>query len=365
MGAPGARPMSAPTADAVSMAPRPGQIAIAWVVVAAASTPATLMISPGAGVTLAGAFEVFAQMLAHYAPWALATPLFVALGRAWPVGVGRTLLTLLVLVGGALVMTPLLTVLGVLLGRIVVGLLRGALAADAFASIWSAVAITTFFALPTYAALVGVGQTVAFLERYRQRERLLAQAQVEALRAQIAPHFLFNALNAIAALGYRDPVQADQALVRLSGLLRETLARPERVTVRDEVSMTADYIELHRVLLEDRLTFDLAVEPSAWDAAVPAMIIQPLIENAVVHGVGRLSEGGVIALSVRVGDGGLTLEVVNDAPAEPGPAGKGLGLENVRRRLAVAYGDAARLDFERAAGSARAAVVLPLDRAAP
>ena len=363
-----ARPMTSPAgpaADApVSMAPRARHIVIAWLLAAAVSTPASFMISAPAAFSVGGLLLVFAQMLAHFAPWALSTPLFVRLSRAWPIGVGRVVLTLLVFGAGALVLTPLLSGVGVLAGRVVVGLARGGLGPEAFAAVGPAVAITTFFALPTYAALVGVGQTVAFLERYRQRERLLSQAQVQALRAQIAPHFLFNALNAIAALGYRDPGRADQALVRLSELLRETLARPEHVSVREEVSMVADYVELHRILLEERLVFDLEVQASAWDARVPAMILQPLIENAVVHGVSRLPEGGAITLAVSEDGGVLTLAVVNDAPAEPGPPGKGLGLENVRGRLAVTYGDRAALAFERSAGSARAVVTLPLESAA-
>jgi two-component system sensor histidine kinase AlgZ len=332
-----------------------------WLVAALAWTPAVLLNAARADSAIATMLVTFVQTFVHFAPWALATPLFLALSRRFPVGIGRMVPAVSVFVLLGLVFIPLFSAISMLATRLLGVLAGDVAAASLFDNYGAAVLITGLFAVPTYAAVVGIGQTVAYLERDRARERLLFRARDAALRAQIAPHFLFNALNAISALGYRDPAQADAALVRLSALLRSTLERPAWIALRDEVALVADYVELHRLLLGDRLDFALSVAPEAWDARVPSMLLQPLVENAVVHGLSRLPEGGTIALNAAATDGGLQLEIVNDAPTDAGPPGTGTGLDNLRRRLAAAYGDRASLDFERTARGARVLVRLPFE----
>lgn len=332
-----------------------------WLLAAAAWTPAALLsgqVTDRSPLAIAGAF---ALMVAHFAPWALATPLFLALGQRFPIGLGRTARNILLFALLGLVLIPLFTVISVTLSRITMIAFFDFAAGRAFANFGAAILITSLFAVPTYAAVVGIGQIVAYLERYRARERLLSRARAETLRAQIAPHFLFNALNAVSALGYRDPALADRALVRLAGLLRQTLERPDWTTVRDEVALIADYVELHRLLLGDRLEFSLDIAPGAWEARLPSMLLQPLVENALVHGVSRLAEGGAIRLvATRAGDR-LDIEIANDAPAASATPGTGLGLANVRRRLATTYGERAGLDFVRTERDARAVVTLPFE----
>jgi two-component system sensor histidine kinase AlgZ len=332
-----------------------------WLIAALAWTPAVQLSSAQAGLSPGAALLAFLQTFVHFAPWALATPLFLGFSRRFPVGIGRRVPAVLVFVALGLAVIPAFTAIGVLLTRSLAvaggNIPTGAL----FDGYGAAVLITGLFAVPTYAAAVGIGQTVAYLERDRARERLLSHARDAALRAQIAPHFLFNALNAISALGYRDPALADAALVRLSALLRSTLERPAWISLRDEVALVADYVELHRLLLGDRLDFGLAIAPGAWDARVPSMLLQPLIENALVHGLSRLPEGGTIRLEAGLSGDRLRIEVVNGAPAETGTSGTGTGLENVRRRLAAAYGDRAELVFARTDSGARVVLHLPFE----
>lgn len=338
-------------------------IAVAWLGVAAAWTPAALLASPDSQWSLSSLLAAFVQMLIHFAPWALAVPLFHRLSRRWPIGLGQSGRNMASFAMIGLVAIPVFTAAGVVAARLLFGTLRGIAPEAALTGVGQATLITGLFALPTFAALVAIGQTMAYFERYRERERLLADSRASALRAQLAPHFLFNALNAIAALGHYDPRRAEHALVSLSGLLRDTLDRPDRTRLRDEVAFIADYVELHRLLLGDRLTFELDIGTDAWDAELPALLLQPLIENALVHGISRLPAGGMLTVRARTDGGRLEIVVANDAPAEA-HAGKrsGLGLANVRQRLAAIHGPAAELSFERGPAAARAALRLPIGR---
>lgn len=332
-----------------------------WLVAALAWTPAILLSSPGPDASPGTLLLAFVQTFVHFAPWALATPLFLGLSRRFPVGLGRMVPAVATFAALGLVVIPLFTAISIFLIRVLAVAAESVPAGSLFGSYGSAVLITGLFAVPTYAAVVGIGQTVAYLERDRTRERLLSRARDAALRAQIAPHFLFNALNAISALGYRDPALADAALVRLSGLLRSTLERPAWISLRDEIALVADYVELHRLLLGDRLDFALAVAPRAWDARVPSMLLQPLIENALVHGLSRLPDGGTIRLDAGVTDDVLCIDIANDAPAVAGAGGAGTGLANLRGRLTAAYGNRAGLAFARADAEARATLTVPFE----
>jgi two-component system sensor histidine kinase AlgZ len=228
------------------------------------------------------------------------------------------------------------------------------------------VLITAFYSVPTYVAAVAVGQALAYFERYRLRERLLARAELRALKAQLNPHFLFNALNAISALGYRDPARADEAITKLAAMLRVSLKeRGELIALKDEVAFVQDYLGLYALLLPGHVLLMIEVEPAAWEAAVPSMLLQPLVENALLHGLAALKEGRLKITAKR--DGAcLKLELRNDAPKEVAPSdGSGIGLSNTRERLRVLFGDEARLTFARGAVDAVVAVVLPFAEAAP
>jgi len=189
--------------------------------------------------------------------------------------------------------------------------------------------------------------------RSAQLEGQLAQAQLQALRMQLQPHFLFNTLNAISALALANPLQARQMIARLSDLLRLTLEEHHAVEVplSREIEYLRCYLEIQQVRFQDRLSTQLDVDADTLHAAVPSMILQPLVENALRHGLLAKPEAGRLhvvsrrdgdALHLRIDDDGLGLPA--DGPAE------GLGLGNTRARLRVLFGAAASLVLERKAG---------------
>lgn len=187
------------------------------------------------------------------------------------------------------------------------------------------------------------------LEAARVRGQL-AESRLEALTAQLQPHFLFNTLQGISTLITRDPPAADAMLSDLSDLLREVLRRGERreVTVDDELRVLEAYLSISRRRFGERLTITVSRDEGVGRALVPFFVLQPLVENALHHGVG--SHAGPAAVSVgarREGDR-LVLIVADDGPAtNAADSGRGIGLSNTRERLSSLYGDAQRLDTKR------------------
>ena len=228
-----------------------------------------------------------------------------------------------------------------------------------------------------YGALVGILEWRAADARARVQEREaaelsaeLAQAQLSALRMQLHPHFLFNALNTIAVLvGEEQRETAMQLLARLGGVLRAVVrGDPTReVTVRDEVALIGEYLDIEQVRFADRLRVEWDLEAAALDALVPVFVLQPLVENALRHGVGRAPLGGVLRIGARVEPDALVLWVYDDGPTGAAPnqgageeAGQGIGVSNTRARLARLYGDGASVALEPSAtGGMTARVRIP------
>ena len=208
--------------------------------------------------------------------------------------------------------------------------------------------------------------TVEEQERHAAELAVMAQeAQVRALRYQINPHFLFNTLNAIAALVRDAPDRAEEMVVRLSDFFRRSLAvNPmEDVTLAQEVDLQRLYLEIERTRFPDRLRFDVALEAGSADAKVPALLLQPLVENAVKHGAARSEEPTCIRISARADGALLEILVENDAKASGRPAGgEKVGLVNVQDRLRSRYGEEASLESVEVAGGFRNRLRLPLRR---
>jgi signal transduction histidine kinase len=208
-----------------------------------------------------------------------------------------------------------------------------------------------------------------------QLQAQLAQARLDALRRQLDPHFLFNTLNAVSALVERDPRGVRRMIGQLSDLLRHSTDRasaPE-IPLRDELALLERYADIMRVRFEDQLVIHTNVEPSALEALVPNMVLQPLVENAIKHGVEHRDEGGRVDVeAVREGDV-LVLRVTDDgpgmapwsptgagAPSDAGRAERGVGLRNTAARLAQLYGDAHRFTVRpRLEGGTVAEIRLP------
>lgn len=320
--------------------------------------------------------------LAEYGVWALLTPLVFWLARrlrmergAW----GRLALHLLLGVVVALAVEYVSR--GVLRAHFVPDLsgdrppwtLRGALL-----QLWF------LDELVVYVAVLAAGFARDALIRLRRREaeaaRLLAdrahlegqlvEARLSALQMQLNPHFLFNTLNAVSALVERDPAGVRTMIARLSSLLRRVLEADGAtlVPLREEVAFLRDYLDVQRVRFQGQLEVEEDWAPETLDALVPPLLLQPLVENAVGHGVSRIEEGiGVVRLGARRDGGRLVLTVADNGPGLDGPAAGrpgGVGLPNTRARLDALYGGRGALTLTPAPdGGAIAEVALPFQTA--
>ena len=207
-------------------------------------------------------------------------------------------------------------------------------------------------------------------ERSLRAEAAAHQAQLEALRYQINPHFLFNSLNAVSTLvTERRNDEAARMLARVSDFLRLTLTAPvgDEVALADEIDYVRQYLEIERVRFGERLRTEFDVATDAWEAAVPAFVLQPLIENAVRHAVAPREAGGSITVEARRVAETLRVSIVDDGPGvrdEPRGNGAGrIGLANTRERLRELYGDRGRLELVNAPGGGTSATIeLPFRR---
>lgn len=209
----------------------------------------------------------------------------------------------------------------------------------------------------TYLAIVGAMYALRYYRQSREHELATAQveasltaARLEALRAKLNPHFLFNALNAISVLALkRRHTAVVDTISRLSELLRVTLddTRPQQIPLREELQFIDGYLEILRLRFGDRMVIERRVEAESLDALVPCMILQPVVENAVVHGVAARCDEGHIAIEARRVNDMLHLQIADNGPGFRAGAirGLGIGLGNTRARLAQAYGTACSLEL--------------------
>ncbi len=230
-----------------------------------------------------------------------------------------------------------------------------------------------FVSLLVYLTLAGVTYALGNAERVRREaeraaraEALRAQAELAALRAQLNPHFLLNTLHSVLGLVARDPSAAEAALERLGDLLHYALrvhrAGLDQVELREEWDFVRSYLDLEKLRLGERLQVSLAADPDAFASVVPPFCLQPLVENAVRHGVAPRADGGRVTVEARRVGSEIRLEVRDDGPGRPGGGGDegGLGLRLVQERLAVLYRGKAGFGTESPAdGGFRVVLSLP------
>lgn len=200
------------------------------------------------------------------------------------------------------------------------------------------------------------------LQASRQSEILTRDAELRALKAQINPHFLFNSLNSIAALAVTDGKRAREMCIRLSDFLRNTLGLGEKESIswKDELELVRAYLDVEKVRFGTRLHVEMDVDPGCSECRVPPLVLQPLIENAVKHGIATLVDGGTIRVEGHVQDGLLHVTVENHFDPNSPPARQhGLGLRNVRNRLNTRFGTAATLAAGAEQNIFRAEMVVP------
>jgi two-component system LytT family sensor kinase len=209
----------------------------------------------------------------------------------------------------------------------------------------------------TPAMVVGIPLKIWHAQRLEQQleeqAKSLMEARMEALQRQIHPHFLFNTLNSIASLVRFQPDTAREMIVKLGNILRVLLQESEAfVHLRDELDFTDDYLDIEVVRFGEKLRVEKDIDPATLDLLLPSMVLQPVIENSIKHGLEPRISGGTITLRSRLRDGVLVVQIEDDGigmsadvdVTAPSTAGGGIGLKNVRERLHVLFGDAARLE---------------------
>jgi hypothetical protein len=289
----------------------------------------------------------------EYLFWAIAAPLIYDLALKFPLARKAWTRNLLVLMGGALATD------------IVHGLYRAPLHWFVYPHEAEAAPIVTadlikYYAignlagdLAFFAVIVAAAHMVISSQRHRAREREWAMDRQQVLEAQLHPHFLYNTLNSIATLMHEDVEAADEMMTKLATLLRRTLNRngAYEIPLREELEILEIYLDIQRTRFEDRLTTVVSAAPEVLDCMVPRLILQPLVENAVRHGISRRTGPGRIEVRAWSKNGTLNMTVLNDGAGwDPGAlADGGLGLANTRARLAQHFQNRYRFDL-RAAG---------------
>jgi sensor histidine kinase YesM len=312
--------------------------------------------------------------------WALLTPLVMKLARRFPLEQGKLLRAL-----------PLHLLVGILFSLLQVAVY---LTAYVFSREWltgnsppASVLLRSYksllvaefhFNLLVYWVLLGLYYAYNYYRSFREHERRaaqlqvqtaqletqLAQAQLDALRMQLHPHFLFNTLNSISVLMHDDAKAANRMLVRLSELLRVALNSEgaQEIPLRQELQFLRGYLDIEQTRFQDRLTVDFDVEGETLEAQVPNLILQPLVENAIRHGIAPRAEAGLIQVGARRENGFIELRVSdNGAGLNQGKAqANGIGLANTRERLKKLYGEEYGFEISSpAAGGLRVEIRFP------
>ena len=298
--------------------------------------------------------------------WALLTPLPLALAAAWPLQ-GRAAGPRLLLHLGASVAVALLDLAGYAVAAPYVGALSAG--ADWWTTFTRLSGTTLLLNIPVYWSIVGIAHVLSMREASRRRERRallldaqLGQARLEALRAQLQPHFLFNALNTIAVLMHENVPEAHLTLLRLSQLLRRALdSDSPMLSLRDELALLEAYLDIEVTRFGERLTYQFDIDPVLYDERLPCLLLQPLVENAVRHGLDhRASPGRIHLRAVPEGDA-MRITLQDNGNGIAAKRTEGIGLSNTRARLDLLYPGRHRFDIGPAEGRGTlVTLVLPL-----
>lgn len=346
-------------------------VCAAWIVIglivgAQSTIGATLMASPNAptlGVALRNA-------LIQTLPWIPVTLAAIALAVRFPLGGGRKRWTrhLPVHIAAALLLAFAANVLVVLGYWAAMGQFQGVTALARAGLMWATIRL--HIGLLIYSGILGITHAVLSVRRARERELhfarvegQLARAQLQALNAQIRPHFLFNTLHTIGQLWRSNRSDdADAVLDSLGALFHKVQASTSRaeIPLAEELAMVREYLAIEGARFPDRLRARITAEDDTLDCPVPPLILQPIVENAVRHGISATSSAGQLDVTAKRRNGTLRLVVRDDGPgpdARTSRAGAGVGLKNTRERLAQLYGDRATLTI-RADGGAGTIVVI-------
>ncbi|MBC8087744.1 MAG: histidine kinase [Phycisphaerae bacterium] len=344
-------------------------LVVMWVLPAAASTVGVYFVSPVFKQNM-GMAEAFLANLLAWMTWALWVPVILWMSDLLPLERNRWAFSV-----------GVHTVAALVVGGIQVLLFQ--LVLQQFSLVnpeWKAESLfavgTRYYAgqmLVVYFAIVGAHAAIRLHAAYRTQvdmatklEADLVNAQLHALRSQLNPHFLFNALNSVVTLIGRDTQGAQRMIVRLSELLRATLAAGDgsEVQLRQELELVERYLAIERIRFGSRLSVMIDVPADLMAATVPALLLQPLVENAITHGISQISTPGTVSVRAWIDGPILHLEVRDNGPGPLVKAkrpGSGIGVSNLRARLERLYGDEQSVELVSASGGGCiAAVTLPV-----
>lgn len=296
-------------------------------------------------------FDYLRWSMIQWYTWAALAPLVFRLAERHPIQPPLRLRSL----GTQLLASVGVTLLALVIGALVSSVTESSSFAEQFRQFFSKHAA---IGLLTYWALLAIQQALHFRAEQARREieagRLateLAQSRLQVLKTQLQPHFLFNTLHAIVTLLDEDTLTAEDMLLRLSELLRAFLEDydGQEISLRRELALLDLYLGIQRMRFKDRLSTRIYVAPDTLDCAVPSLLLQPIVENAIRHGIGRRVGEDCIEIESRREDGQLCIDVRNrNSTLEQGsePLGHGIGLSNTRLRLKELYGDHAQLRLD-------------------
>lgn len=302
-------------------------------------------------------WRILSWQLASGYVWFIASPLILWLSKRYPFEAGRWKTSVpLHIIASIIVSLVILVINAYVLPKL------GYLARFNLSSIWETFKILFFvnfhFSIAIYWGVVAIHQAILYYRKYRERElqtsqleARLAQSRLQVLKMQLHPHFLFNTLNAISELVHRDPDTADRMLTDLSDLLRMSFENLEvqEIPLKQELEFLRKYLEIEQTRFHDRLEVKMDIGPDTLDASVPNMILQPLVENAIKHGISPRAEGGHINIGALRNNGHLHLSVTDDGVGVSGGdlelVSEGVGLSNTRRRLKHLYGDGHKFEL--------------------
>ncbi len=197
-------------------------------------------------------------------------------------------------------------------------------------------------------------------QQWREQVKASAEARLVALQARIRPHFLFNSLNSLAALIPTRPTEAESLVENLAALLRAALDRPDgQHTLEDELGLTRAYLDIEQLRLGERLRVDWEMQAAAPGISIPVLSLQPLVENAVHHGVERLAAGGTVSIQYQLRPHSVQICVTNPVPQDLQTGGFHVAQDNIRHRLALLYGERAKLQVRVSHGHYQACLEFP------
>jgi hypothetical protein len=343
-------------------------IAAIWCAGALFEASQTLLTMHAVGVGKAW-LRPFLIVFVSWLPWALATPFVIELSRRWPIVSGQILRAMSLHLAACAAISVTAEGWSALL-RVIFNPWRRS-SPPTFVNTWSDLLIEQLMTFViAYALILTVTYVVDSREKTARLNDELSRAQLAALRGQMDPHFMFNTLNSIASLVYEQ--RGDAAIgmiVGLSEFLRRALEDSHRaqVALREEVEYLQRYLEIQNVRFGDRLRVSVDIPDELLRTQVPSLLLQPLVENAIKHGVSKRRSGGEIRVAGMCRDGMLRLTVYNDGPwaqEDLAVAPNGVGLANLRTRLKILHGDRSELLLQPAdAGGVEVIVTLPLQEA--